>query len=302
MRPRRPIACALLTAAALMGACASSPDARTQPRTTPQLGLDVGRSASIDGIELRWWAADDNDNAVAAALASLAEPTAVLPPDLQTRWNESGLRLVRLPREALPDLRRAAPPASQFSRDWKGWMGQWLPVFRGGVINRPTPFIIDARPRLLGPGAPRILMRAWPAPTALGPVVRADFAFQFIQDGPGASASADLVPTATPPVRAGEIINELTAELALDPTFVYVLTCEAPGVDWFSPETSAAASSEPAPGPSAAGGGRPATIGELLFAFTLAERSQKRRVIVVIVPELKSDFALLPRTDPGEGQ
>lgn len=296
MSPRRTIARALLLISALAGACAA-PRADPGHRDAPRLGLDVQRSASVDGIELRWWAADDSNHAVARALAALAEPTAVLPPDLNVAWNESGLRLVRLRRDALAELRRAAPPASQFSRDWKGWTGQWLPVFRGGAIDHRAPFIIDARPRLLGPGAPRVLMRAWPAPTTLGPVARVDLAFQFVRDDADTSGAQGLVPASQHPLSAGDIIRELTAELALDPAFVYVLTCETPGVEWTGAGPVDAAPGESPPGPRAPGGGRPLTLGEQLFAFTLAEQSQRRRVIVVVVPELASDFSLLPPRD-----
>lgn len=294
---------ALLAAASCiaLAACAGNEQTPRDTSPSPRLGLSVDRSSSIDGVELRWWAANDNANGVASAIASVMEHGQVLPSRLADRWDESGLRLVRIPRDKLPALLAAAPPQGQYARDWKGWMGQWLPVFRGPPIDHRATFTIDNRPRLLGPGAPRVLMRAWPAPTALGPVVRLDLAFQFADDtapipeGP----AAGFIPANTQAIRAGQVINELTAELALDPAYAYLLTCESPGVAWSDPPQSSDAqspppdaSAPPAPGPAAAPS---TTIGQRLFSFSLADSAQKRRIIVVIVPELASDFALLPR-------
>ncbi|MCA9307258.1 MAG: hypothetical protein KDA16_12040 [Phycisphaerales bacterium] len=301
MNSARAISSALIgSALALLPACASDNNAPNN-KPAPRLGLDVGRSASVDGVELRWWTANDNADAVTTALAALVEPDSVLPARLAARWDESGLRIARLKREALGELLETAPPVSQYARDWKGWMGAWLPVFRGRAIDRRAPFTIDNRPRMLGPGAPRILMRAWPAPTAQGPVVRLDLALQFVDEGaPRANdQSAGLIPATAAPVNAGDIIHELTAELALDPAYLYILTCESPAVVWNNNRAPAAADQSArtaaGPGPAAAS---PTTIGQLLFAFSLADSAQKRRIIVLIVPELAPDFALLPPRNP----
>lgn len=297
MRPRRAIAGALL-AAGLAAGCAgdgaggtqATPDTRSE---APRLGLEVDRSASVDGVELRWWAANDRAGAAGAAIGSVMSPGAVLPPALAQRWNESGLRLVRVPRESIQTLLDAAPPAGQFSRDWKGWMGRWTPVFRGAAIDRRAGFVIDGRRESLGPGAPRVLMRAWPAPTAQGPVVRLDIALQFVD---GRTDASRLTPDRASPVDAGRVLTALTAELALDPAFVYVLTSETPGVQWAGEQEAAESVDTGAVGPSP-GAGEALTLGELLFSFSVAGESMPRKVIVVIVPELAGEFGLLPRAD-----
>ncbi len=288
MNTRRPIACAALATLSLLFACGGGGKAPSQAPDAPpplRLGMDVSRSASVDGVELRWWAASDDGGAVGAAIAGAMDPSPVLTGLLAGRWEESGLRLVRVPRSSFDALVASAPPVGQFAREWKGWMGAWSPVFRGASVPRPAPFMLDSRRTLLGPGAPRVLLRAWPAPTPDGPAVRLDIAFQFVE-GDG-SSPADIRP-----------IDALTAELVLDPDFIYILTSERPGVVWGEAPLIEPTTSGAGPAPQA---GELLTIGELLCDFQAAspESAAPRKVIVAIVPEFSGGFALLQR--PGGG-
>jgi hypothetical protein len=134
---RRGLGAGAAFAALLAGACASEPPpAETPPVATIASSAPITpesppvRSAT-DGLEVRWWVARDELGAVGRALASAADPAAVLPPDIEARWNAAGLRLVRIPVDRFPEAAAALPPLRTAQRTWLGWAPRWTEVFRG---------------------------------------------------------------------------------------------------------------------------------------------------------------------------
>lgn len=264
-------------------------------------------SGNADGLEVHWWLADDSGGAIGAALAPYA---ADLQPEdrvTRTRWESSGLRLVRVPVDRWAAVAPLLVPLHQRTRDWIGWAPQWREVFRGRRVGGEQPVVIEGERTNPERSLLRVLLRAWPAPPAdpavRRPEVRAEIAFQLL---PPDTTRRDPFarPKIVPPEEEGTILRRLTMQSALDPGYVYVLTAEAPGVTWESrsdfPVEPSPASDEEADssmeeliaGPPSSG---PRTLGEAGLGASAAEtKNRPAKAVIVFVPRVPSAYQLLP--------
>lgn len=261
----------------------------------------------IEGLEVRWWLADDTDGAVGAALARFAEPVRE-PAAIMSRWEASGLRLVRMPRDRWPAVEPALVPLNQRVRDLVGWAPEWREVFRGRRVGGEQPIIVDGARASLDRGVFRLLLRTFPAPpgddASRRGEVHTELAFQVVPITTGRNAPFET-PRLQPVQDEGEVIRRLTLSAPLDPGYVYVLTSEAPGVEWSArdeaappdpAETDAMNQSEAQGvfelGPPASG---PRTLGEAALGASAQETgSRGAKAVIVLMPRAPASFQLLP--------
>ncbi len=234
----------------LFAEACSNPPPHAPPRWTPPTGAHPLVSSATGGLELHWWIADDSDGAVAQTLAPFASPP--LPDDniLRERWTASGLRMVRLPLPDFANLQRSLPALHAWRRRWIGWAPAWTELFLGRRTSTSAATgaafaIIQGQRRSIPPGALRLLARAWPAPPAAADIghsnaptaaptatIRFELACQVLTDQRANAADIFRQPTIVPEEDRGPIFSGLTLDTTLDPGFIYVITCEAPTVEW----------------------------------------------------------------------
>lgn len=327
----------------LSQACTNSPPPAPTRREPPTGEQPLVTTAS-GGLELHWWIADDTDGAVGDALAAYADPP--LPADsiLRERWTSSGLRMVRLPLAEFAALQRTLPALHAWRRRWIGWSASWTELFQGRRIKPSGATgaaftIIEGERRPMPAGALRFLTRVWPAPPTFAPAIdhiqgrpatppptiRFELACQTAPDQRESAADVFRQPRVIAEEDRGPIITDLTLDTTLDAGFIYVITCEAPGVEWRpAPADAAAPGTTSGPRePSAAldpsapiddlltaatddGAARlfeplgppvtePLTLGEAMLGASTEETGARAvRVVLVLLPRATRPYQLLP--------
>lgn len=242
---------------------------------------------AANGLEVRWWVADDSDGAVGRALVDLSDGAAPLPEEVSRRWIASGLRLVRIRGADLSALQQRLPTVVTEQRTWHGWATNWTALFTGRRVE-PGAIVIDGETRRTAGGVLRLLGRAWVAPSREGEVLRVELLPQ-VQTGVRDETLAALGLKGAGPMSVideGAVFRELSIDAALDRSHVYVIAPESPGVEWRGsgerrrPEPEAPAEAGPRAVPTP-------TLGEAMMAFTPDANAPGKRAlkaIVVLVP------------------
>lgn len=261
------------------------PDAAPQKAQGAEDFPLVTRAAN--GLEVRWWVADDSDGAVGRALVDLGDGAAPLPEGVSRRWIASGLRMVRIKGEDLESLQQRLPTVVTEQRTWHGWATDWTPLFTGRRLE-PGPIVVDAETRRAPAGVLRLLGRAWVAPSRDGDVLRLEILPQS-QTGVRDETLAALGLRGAGPTKVideGPVYRELAIDAALDRSHVYVIAPESPSVEWRG--TGERKRPDPEPTPEAGPRAVPApTFGEAMMAFTPDANTPGKRAlkaIVVLVP------------------
>ncbi|MDX2115339.1 MAG: hypothetical protein SFZ24_06925 [Planctomycetota bacterium] len=318
-------------ALASIAACSPGPGGNAAERAAglsgaPDPAMPVPVVGGVDeGVELRWWVAQDGGGAVGAVIASLGEPAPARDRTVLDRWEASGLRLWRMPVAKLQQLEASMTRTGPRYREWLGWKTVWAEAFRGRRVGGRGPVMVSGERVQVPRGVARMIVRCWPVPGEGGTArVRTELAFQI--EKPQAPTPADpfTLPRFIPIEEQGHVLREITFRETLEPGWIYVITSEAPGMTWSSADAAALAPAEEgvgfAPpdavdaevwdgGPDAATepgeaygprGAPPISFGEaMLSAPAVADESgaeavAPRKAVIVIIPATSRDVTLLP--------
>lgn len=294
---------AILIGAALLAGCADRPAAPPVVESTAA----PEPAPAIEGLEALWWLADDSDERMGSVLARFVEPALPVDAALRERWRASGLRLVRVPIDRLPEIERELPPIAPRYRRPIGWTAEWSEVFRGRRLAA-SKWSVAGAPREFPAGVTRVLTRCWPVPRPgrAGEFVHLDIGVQFERETNPTTADPFAAPTISREEDRGEVIRELLLAEEIEAGFAYVITCEAPAATWrestkqteeetgFSPESIEPPAKSPPPrrvGPQPAAA---PTLGEASLQFESESDPPRRlRSIIVLTIRAKEGFRLL---------
>jgi len=281
--------------AAGVASCSPAPRDR-QPTEAPVTPPPIVTTADA-GLEVHWWITDDTDGAVGRALAAWTDPAMPPDPALRDAWSLNGFRMVRAPALDLAEISTRLPPVHMRQRQWVGWVTRWTEVFRGRRAGGAVPLLIDAQRRSLPRGTLRVLLRCWPSFEGTGDaperaVARLELAFQMDESGDEPAQSAFAAPAVVAPQSEGEVFRALTFSGALEEGFIYIITGEAPGVEW----KPGAPGRAPESGPSASGAATESLGPPVSAPLTLGEAMFTRRADEDAGPPVKALLVLLPRT------
>lgn len=311
------------TPAPTPGAASEPAPADTAP--LPERSADDSHIAPIapvfnEGLEVAWWITRDTDNAVGSSLARFANRPSPLPGGVVGTWERAGFRVLALDESDVHDLLEALPPVGLVRRDWIGRKVRWTECFRPPAEAKAEPHRIVGLPHEVNPGRLRFITRAWSAPAGAasgdeGAVLRVDLALQLYtptRTVPRVTLDEPRLPLAQ---HEGTILADVTAELTLHASQVLLITGEAPGVVWSTPDKTQPKDDEPPaavpadqfdPGvaapkddnPNAAFGPhveQPVTPGQaMLTAETSAIYPTPTRTIILLIPRVPTHFSLLP--------
>lgn len=264
-------------------------------------------SLSDNGLEVRAWLVADDAALIGRGLNDLGAPAPV-DDRLLASLASNGMRLYRLPLRDLPALQEAIGPASHDRQESFGQVFDWRELFTRPLNGATRGVAIDGRVRSLPGGAVSLLVRAWTMKTEEGPRVAFELVPYYLQSG------SDPRQVLNPDPRSnllgerpepGEVFRSLVVRTQLESGWAYVLTCEAPQIDWRNvrPRQPQPASNQDASNASGDGGVRgtigpgdfgpasagPATLGELLMR---GEEGSGVRLILILIPHIPS--ALFP--------
>lgn len=311
-----------LSAIGLGVGCSSSPATDISVATVDrgQTSLDLAAPSvrgSQNGLEVLWLVAHDDDGAVARALAPYVAQPVPMSDETRQTWADNGLRIVRLPVDDLATLESSLPLVGIVNRQWMGWALEWREAFRGRTLEKDSPLVVNGLRRTMPGGALRFIARCWTAPSPDGPVIRLELTPQLFERLETRSRADELAafaageaPVGFDAINEGRVFDTLAIEAPLEHGFAYVITGEAPGVDWNAPAPSAEAPKIDEDGfmveprgeaPSAAFvAGPPAlappTVGEaMLNVRALGPDERPAKALFILVPRTPARFDLFAR-------
>ncbi|RMH10069.1 MAG: hypothetical protein D6695_12165 [Planctomycetota bacterium] len=247
----------LIVAAGLL-ACASC----TAPTARPDAGLDLSNQpepvtvGQSYGLEMRLVAVQSEGGAVALALRRFQSIDTGIDPETTRRLQQSGLRVLAVPLDALTDAFASLRHTGPAQREWLGTMAFWTPIITG-------PELTDRYTRLdsglvpFPPGRFRLLSRCWLVPNLdrareLG-IARAALRLELVpQHLPAERRRLErlLEPSLENPVNEGQILDRLRLVCDLPEGHALVIVPEDPDVDW---DDFSESSPQPRPQPTTPG-------------------------------------------------
>lgn len=307
-------ACSLIACSLAIPAC-RGPHAQEPLIAEPPQAPAPMLTTVDSGVEIHWWITSDADHRVGARLARMLEPALPQDPALRSLWRSAGLRLVRAPIRDMISLERDLPASHMRRHQWVGWATRWTEIFRGRRAGGRAPLIVEGRRISLPMGTLRILMRAWPGPDPQDhtrAIVRLELAFQLHLSEPAAARSLLEPPTFTPLEEEGPVFRSLTLETSLEDGYIYIITAEAPDIDWQASEDpdeeipdDATPSKQAGASTRATGsGGDPfgppvssaLTIGEAMMTASGSESQiGSAKVLLIILPRAPDRYRLIPQ-------
>ncbi|MCE7974303.1 MAG: hypothetical protein DYG92_08290 [Leptolyngbya sp. PLA1] len=268
--------------AALVGGCAGG----GTPHPT-QSGSPVERPETA-GMELCWWIVGDSGEG-GAPINHLLEPYASRPVPLSWRaveaWHANGLRVMAVPVDDVPLLRKSLMPVGAVQTQWLGQATRWTEIARGPTLAAPLVVGTDSGPLTLSAGGHlKLAMRCWStaaawSPEAAGPTVGAlqmEIAPIFTP-APARQVLGQMMTEAEPPL----MFSRLGLEATLLGEDAILIIAEGPG--------------ESATGRNVRGPEDLAlpTLGEAILVPERGEARGGRRVVVVLTPSVPRAFRLL---------
>ena len=254
-------------------------------------------------------------------------------------WSRWGFRIVEVPIDDIDPMLDSFRPVQPVSVQFMGEFGQWRPLVRSGA-TRQSIVRVGESSREIAPGRPMLIARSWTEPTLVDQGVRRFVRLDLGMQIESQSDSFALLPSAENKTLddRGPVIDELLSSLVIDDRNALVIVGEAPGEDWESlpapielsiieqdnneigPEEESESQEQPEaetpdqPAPRSSRTTmmpeppRTRSLGELMLVAPGSRivranetRTIPKRVVIVLIPELRSD-ARLPRTiDDGVG-
>lgn len=286
--------------AALVVAAGCARNARHANRSQGAEGADLISPVVMggdNGLELRWWiVSDETGDRLASSLGAYTQLTAPMDASVQDRWRKNGLRLVRAPLDDLPSIKASLPIVGRVDRHWLGQTPRWTELLQGESIASQARVLRYGKPADMNDGRIRLLGRAWTSPAPTGAVLRADLALQHVPRTGASMVGVDAISLSRrlASEAKGSVMTDLTANMALEPGYAYLIVPEDPARTWLAggsmPRMSMFDWGELA--------GPPAppmpTIGEaLLTAAPLQAGRTDLRAVVILIPRTPTQFNLL---------
>lgn len=286
----RPVLSTGLLIALLMGGCAGA-----GPNSSSANGRAMGDLPSVrqgppvarsdGGLEIVVFGTTAGSSRFAEVLGAYVDRPVPLSRELESLWNEHGVRIVSVPLEDVPTiidgLQGSGNAVGARERQWLGQAYSWTEAIRGPAIARPTTVALDSERILLESGALRLLIRGWlePLPPPVGlpvgamspgaalggsssspsqmpqeplAVLRVEFVPQHLEAAARASDRPFAAPTKSTldPITQGLVFTRLYTKAQLAQDRALLVFAERPGASW-AELAKRSAIPESAPQPSA---------------------------------------------------
>ncbi|MFZ2874145.1 MAG: hypothetical protein WAZ94_06650 [Phycisphaerales bacterium] len=269
-------------AIALVGGCAGDGAAQATHPASP------AERPETAGMELCWWIVGDSGEG-GVAINTLLEPYEARPVPLSWRaveaWHANGLRVMTVPIDDVPALRRSLMPVGAVQTQWLGQATRWTEIARGPTLAAPMVIGTDSGPLALAAGGHlKLAMRCWSTASA----------WSAETNGPTVGAlQVEIAPIFTPaPARRvlGQTMTEeepplMFSRLGLESTLLgeeaILIIAEGPGE---SSTRRSVRGPEDLDLP---------TLGEAILVPERGEARGGRRVVVVLTPSVTRAFRLL---------
>lgn len=218
---------------------------------------------SETGLEVMVFGTSATSPRFAEVLAPYADLPLPIPRELESLWNDHGVRLISVPTDDVPAiidaLQGSGNAVGTRERQWLGQAYAWTEAVRGPAIVRPTTVALDAERIQLDSGALRLLVRGWlePVPPSVGlpvgvvspsgaapgstpqsddpqAVLRVEFVPQHLE----ATARPDDRPFAAPsatkldPLSQGLVFTRLYTKAQFSSGRALLMVAERPGLAW----------------------------------------------------------------------
>jgi len=269
-------------AIALVGGCAGDGAAQASHPASP------AERPETAGMELCWWIVGDSGEG-GVAINTLLAPYEARPVPLSWRaveaWHANGLRVMTVPIDDVPALRRSLMPVGAVQTQWLGQATRWTEIARGPTLATPMVIGTDSGPLSLAAGGHlKLAMRCWSTASAWsaetnGPTLGAlqvEIAPIFMP-APARQVLGRTMSEAEPPL----VFSRLGLESTLLGEEAILIIAEGPG------ESSARRSVRGPEDPDLP------TLGEAILVPERGEARGGRRVVVVLTPSVTRAFRLL---------
>ncbi len=294
---------AALAACVLIGACggggksAVGAEKPAEP-VTPMRGL-------VSGLGTQTWIVNDTTGEIGRALAAYAGRALPARAEQVRVWRAGGLRIVAVPEGELERLRDSLSLVGPQQQRWSGELVTWTPIVAGVAWRGERKLSIGTGADLRGrevlklpEGRMRLLARAYALPTLVEGKLESRMTIELVpqHEEPEGSARAltRQLHGAGDAEQRGLLFRRMALEFVAVPGECYLITGEAPELEWVSD----AERSSDSPGPEMTGEGRgegAPTLGEALLTGVEAEGMSRARVIVVLMPRTPRAFTLTDR-------
>lgn len=286
-------------AAVCLSACTSS------QAPSPAGKGDAAIRGTVSGLETQTWIVDDTTGAVARALAEYADRPVPARADHLLVWRAGGLRIIAVPAADLGKLRASLALIGPQQQRWNGELPRWTSILAGPSWKADRELSVATGPELHGrepipltAGRLRLLARAYALPVVDADALAARLTIELVpqHEEPEGSARAltRQLRGATDAEELGMIFRQLTLEFVAAPDECYIITAEAPELEWIT----GAERSNDAPGPELARQAAPPappTLGEAMLTDINDEGELHARVLLVLVPKVASTYSLTDR-------
>lgn len=294
------------------------------------------QSSDRQGLGIQLLVIDDTNYDAPRALRSYPQ---LRNDRVRESWSRWGFRIVEVPIDDIDPMLDSFRPVQPVSVQFMGEFGQWRPLVRSGAIRQSIVRVGESS-REIAPGRPMLIARSWTEPTLVDEgvqrLVRLDLGMQIESQ----SDSFALLPSTENKSLddRGLVIDELLSSLVIDDRNALVIVGEVPGEDWESlpapielgiieqenneigpeeePEAGEQIETEspdrPAPRSSRTTmmpePPRTRSLGELMLVAPGSRivranetRTIPKRVVIVLIPELRSDVLTPPSIGSAEG-
>lgn len=237
----------------------------------------------------------DNRPSLETLLSHDLERPVPMSDEARERWKACGFRIVAVPAADLEPMQDHMRVSGQVQRQWLGEVNRWTDIARGPETTEPRPVRLDTGDLVLDPGRTSLMVRCWSTPISSEgghpvPALRLQLVPEFTPDVDPVkkwSAAAGLSASTQ-----GQTFARLMLDLVLTkPGEAYLITADAPGVDWARPDAPAQETSEGGAGPVPP---RAPTLGEFMLSAPAAMGQPRVRAVIVLVPRIPTRFDLLP--------
>ncbi|MCC6230889.1 MAG: hypothetical protein IT432_16885 [Phycisphaerales bacterium] len=261
--------------------------------------------ATPSGLETQTWVVNDTTGEVGRALAGYAASTVPAKAEQIRVWRAGGLRIVAVPAADLQTLRNSLSLTGPQQQLWNGELSKWTPILAGPAWNGDRELSVAAGPTLrqrepltLPTGRLRLLARAYALPTIVDESLRSRLTIELVpqHEEPDGSARAlqRQLRGGGDAEQRGMIFKRMTLEFVARPGECYLITADAPEMEWIA-DTERSSDS---PGPEMTHEGRvdaPPTLGEAMLTSAADDGTLRARVILVLVPKTSDTYTLLAR-------
>ncbi len=290
MRPRSLVAVVLLVAA---GCVTKRTVTTVEPPATPSPDNVLDRMLNADnGLLMRKWVVTENTSRIRSVLSHYQDREILGPGQVET-LRRNGLRFVQIRADRLDDLLGEMGINPYDLTAWHGQILEWRELYQRQIAGPGTALAVAGRVRTIPPGRLRIMARSWIVLMEDGPYLSLELL--TILNRPQVPSLSQLLGD---PDLQGEVIDQLSLEVALRDGYAYVLTGESPATTREGPVPDEPRASEPAAvGPDA---DTPDTVGEFLFTTHAEPSTHTLLIFIPRIPErLLRPYRLEGKTPEG---